>query len=427
MRGFTNAKSAQDPHGMFASVEHLEFDEINYSTTTDIFEKLVEARGILRDGSNAGRAGFVVPKGQEAPVQWFGVLSIMDTSTLRIQNAKQATIFGLPIETLITIFRFAIEYRRDSRNASKRRPSEILSHVCHHFRQVMLDLPEAWAVIDFPLFWRMTDLLPIIAERRALAKNHPLYILVRDGDCEIWSGNVIDAFSRAFDDANIHQLAFHLNHFGMRMIPHQLTLTLSRPPRSLLLCRPQYQRVSPRFEPSQRKGGHFAIDHCIFYGNYIMEAIPSIELVDMTLRFQGVSDKAKFGWTSFTYRREHLKGGFSPAVSRDLLFLCCPRLRRINIDGSLVMERAFGNNTPFKPASSLKEIYLYQINDMESYWCLASQRPPQMPQLRKLGMNLFQLGRLVQFLSTNPTVEELSFGPEHHSVSTAEIAQILAG
>lgn len=88
MRGFTNAKSAQDPHGMFASVEHLEFDEINYSTTTDIFEKLVEARGILRDGSNAGRAGFVVPKGQEAPVQVRRKERIRRVSTISIRNPE---------------------------------------------------------------------------------------------------------------------------------------------------------------------------------------------------------------------------------------------------------------------------------------------------------------------------------------------------
>lgn len=38
-------------------------------------------------------------------------------------------------------------------SGTKLRSHESIAHTCHIFRNIMLDMPEAWRTIDIPLFW----------------------------------------------------------------------------------------------------------------------------------------------------------------------------------------------------------------------------------------------------------------------------------
>ncbi|KAG8846261.1 hypothetical protein FRB91_000983 [Serendipita sp. 411] len=350
-------------------------------------------------------------------------------SAKRILNAQTSSIFVLPTELLAYIFTFTLLNCLSPLPTNRLRPGEILSQVCHHFRQVILGVPDAWTTIDFPLFWP-SDMLSSYASTRIKRSNiSALCILIRDGSHPQYSPKVLTMFSSVFATvSNIESITFHVSRSEMKYIPREFTKALPCHPHSLTICYAEHQPVSQRF--ADIKAGVYRPYHLFHTGtlheNPHIAALDSIRLIDVTLNWPELRE-GQLSCRSLTVQlrrpgmqifriSEHVM------VPSDLIFQRCPRLERLTIEG--YVTPVFTSITCTLPPPPLKELHLFYLSSLESFH--AAYPDASLPHLTKFGTGIFEVHKLCQFLLKHPTILDLDLGQMRAPTSIHDLSLISA-
>ncbi|KAG8814350.1 hypothetical protein FRB91_002319 [Serendipita sp. 411] len=347
-------------------------------------------------------------------------------SAKRIFNAQKSGIFVLPTELLAYIFSFTLLNCPSPLPTNRLRPGEILSQVCHHFRQVIFGVPDAWTTIDFPLFWPSDMLLSYASTRIKRSNLSALCILVRDGSHAQYSPEVLTMFSSVFATvSNIESITFHVSRSEMKYIPREFTKALPCHPHSLTICYAEHQPVSQRF--ADIKDGVYRPPHSFRTGtlhqNTHIAALDSIHLIDVMLKWSELREgQLSCRSLKVQLRRPGMQPFRSPEdamIPSDLIFQRCPRLERLTIEGN-VMPVFTGIARTHPPP--LKELHLLYLDSLDSF--NAAYPDASLPHLTKFGTGIFEVHKLCQFLLKHPTISDLDLGQMRDSTSTHNLSLI---
>ncbi|CCA73834.1 hypothetical protein PIIN_07788 [Serendipita indica DSM 11827] len=347
-------------------------------------------------------------------------------SKRRSKNAMDASIFVLPNEDLIHIFRYVVA--SDSRRrlpTSHRRANEILAHVCTRFRAIILSTSDLWSTIDVPLYWAPDILQDYLATSFKRAKNTPLRVVVYEGSRAVLPKvDIANLFCRelqrgteATTNVSIKSVAFYLVHQEMSHIPTHFINILPSSPHALLIHRVTIDQSIGKFKlelPS-------TLRYVPLGGCPRVATIESIELVDVTLRDV---PEGLMAWRSVQFRSHPISSSRpgSPTaptpsapirIPADLVFERCPNLKTLIVDGSF-SGSPNGATVPTPPLPPLREFYIRDLAQLRSFGY-----DGHFPMLHKFGTATSDERLVCRFLRRHPTIVDLTLEGIYISESIA--------
>lgn len=331
----------------------------------------------------------------------------------RVQNAQGACIFTLPTEILLLIFHDLCAEGTPRAVLRRRYPRELLAHVCLFFRQIILQTPDFWTTVDFPLYWtpdQLCSYVPCMLER---ARNTPLRIVVRDGMAPTINPELVDVFTRLFSCVkrieSIHFFAYHdyMNHFRQGFIA-----ALPCPPNSFVVHRiAEAERCSILFartsqtplRPMDRANQFYISTHAN------LAAVESVKVVDSIVRLEEDSLRdAVMSWRSFELTAHPLCAYARAGAEADLVLQRCPQLETLVVDGILLFDAL--HRQPLKP-SLLPPLRELLLPGCAGFYDLERLLPGVVfPHLVKFGVGDESGQGLPAFLLRHPNITDLTLG-----------------
>ncbi|CCA71904.1 hypothetical protein PIIN_05839 [Serendipita indica DSM 11827] len=339
------------------------------------------------------------------------------------RNADKSPILHLPTETLIDIFQYVVEVDTAAEPTTSLRPSEIISRICRRSRQIILGLPEAWTIVDFPLYWPPERLVDYSSTMVSRAQDKPLRLVVRDGNCGGWSVAIIEAFRAVFRDSRVRSLTFYLNNPKTQNVPHKLINVLSAPPRYLTFHQAPDQRVPSKYAKLQREFPFTeSIKHCFMNEQSKLSKVESIHMIDLSIHWDTRRPLPPLPFRTIVFRHSGTARRLPrPVAQAEVVFKSCPNLERLVLDGYITSNTILSPLTT--PPPPLRELYLHSFDDFDHFQALYPNNA-RLPHLVKFGTALFHVEQLCQFLRDHPTITDLTFSHLYGRLAPGEMTEL---
>ena len=328
------------------------------------------------------------------------------------RHTQTAALLRLPTETLVAIVRLVPP-------TGALRACEVLSHICVRLRDIMLDLPDLWSVVDFPLHWsarRLQNYTSIILQR---AKDRPIQIVARESKSK-WKEN-LPSIMRAFRDAfnsliigEIESLELHLYSMQAGDLPAQMLDALPRTPRSLCIR----HAISPVHQTSPDRQ-LMAYSDTTFICPITSLHLPEVENITLfNIRGKVLVNPSEqaLQWQSLRVEVDESGARESPSSSSvpvGMLVQYCKRLESLYIG-----RHTHGYINVLHEMPLLKELYIHDIWMLTP--TLARNQGTLFPRLVKFGTCVSRGTQLEKFLRSHPTILDLTLDAEFRADVVAE-------
>ncbi|CAG7852822.1 SubName: Full=Uncharacterized protein {ECO:0000313/EMBL:CCA75637.1} [Serendipita indica DSM 11827] len=291
-------------------------------------------------------------------------------------NEQTSVAYRAPTEVLRRIFEFAttIETERDSL-----RIGEVISHVSSLFRYIILTVPRAWRIIDFPLYWPRDKLVEYTTTLVVRAATYPVNIDIRDGPHPgLTHEELLGIFQSVFKPiSNVEEIYFHITNYDGFLDPIRFIDALPSTPHSITL---------------------YNAANLDFANNPIMPPDPT------------AGNLCYSGGSSLKFSPDSSVIVDSPNFSRAqscLIMAAAPSLERLIVDVNIGGWSIF----PRPDMAYIKELYVRYFSIRESD---PTARRLHFPRLGKFSMGGCDIkSELVyQFFKNHPTITDLTLGKD---------------
>ena len=264
-------------------------------------------------------------------------------------------------------------------------------------------MPDAWTV-NVPIDWSPSSLSKYLETILRRVKDSPLRLVVRDGRRSV-KAEFLSAFSNALRNAKVKKvesLSFFFCRADMAYFPQLFMDLLPAAPRSLTI------QALPSLHArgvTKRMKGSLLKAFFIPAGSILM-AIESIQVVDVMLGidFNG-QNKSTMALRSLRIQQSGDESGqrLRCGLLSNAFLLKCAHLETFVFHGRFLHQHpAVGTPT----VSPLRELYMAEFDLVIILRSLSVDM--SFPNLTRFGTAMYSSSALVQFLSTTPSISDLS-------------------
>lgn len=329
-------------------------------------------------------------------------------------NEQTSVAYRAPTEVLRRIFEFAttIETERDSL-----RIGEVISHVSSLFRCIILTVPRAWRIIDFPLYWPRDKLVEYITTLVVRAATYPVNIDIRDGPHPgLTHEELLGIFQSVFKPiSNVEEIYFHITNYDGFLDPIRFIDALPSTPHSITLYNAANLDFAnnPIMPPDPTAGNlcysggsslKFSPDSSVIVDSPNFSRAQSCKLIGVDFSiFPTIGNE--LGWQELILADRSTSGLSHSCLG--LIMAAAPSLERLIVDVNIGGWSIF----PRPDMAYIKELYVRYFSIRESD---PTARRLHFPRLGKFSMGGCDIkSELVyQFFKNHPTITDLTLGKD---------------